>query len=112
AAQMMRRILVNYARDRQALKRGGSGQKLFLDEALARSAARDVDLVALDEALARLAALDPQQSRSVGLRFFGRRRIAAVAAALGSPPATAKRDWAMARAWLRREVRRGDQDDA
>lgn len=112
AAQMMRRILVNYARDQQALKRSGSGQKLFLDEVLALSADRDVDLVALDEALTRLAVLDPQQSRIVELRFFGGLRIEEVAEALGISPATVKRDWGMARAWLRREVRRGEQDDA
>jgi RNA polymerase sigma factor (TIGR02999 family) len=105
AAQLMRRILVNYARDKHAAKRGGAEQKLSLDEALALPAARNVDLIALDEALTRLAGIEPQQSSIVELRFFGGLTIDETAGVLGVSPATVKNKWNLAKAWLYREVR-------
>jgi RNA polymerase sigma factor (TIGR02999 family) len=111
AAQMMRRILIDHARQQHAAKRGGAEQKLSLDEAVWVSAERATDLVALDDALTRLAVLDPQQSRIVELRFFGGLTIEETAEVLGVSPATVKRDWSMAKAWLYRELRtRGPHD--
>jgi RNA polymerase sigma factor (TIGR02999 family) len=104
AAEMMRRILVNHARDRRAAKRGGGATRVELDEAVSFFETRDVDLEALDEALQRLAALDPRASRVVELRFFAGLGIEEVAEALGVSPATVKRDWTTARAWLHREL--------
>jgi RNA polymerase sigma-70 factor (ECF subfamily) len=110
AAQLMRRILVDHARRHRASKRGGFQQKLALDEAVDYSQPRDVDLVALDEALNVLAKLDERQSRIVELRFFGGLTIEETAEALGVSPATVKVDWSMAKAWLRREIGRGNDD--
>jgi RNA polymerase sigma factor (TIGR02999 family) len=111
AAQMMRRILVDHARRQHAAKRGGAEPKLSLDEAVWVSAAPAPDLTALDDALTRLAGLDPQHSRLVELRFFGGLTIEETAEVLGVSPATVKRDWSMAKAWLYRELRmRGPHD--
>lgn len=107
AAQMMRRILVNYAHDRHAGKRGGHAPRLSLDEAVSFFEERDVDLVALDDALDSLATLDPAQSRIVELRFFGGLTIDETAEVLGVSPATVKREWSMAKAWLHRELSQG-----
>jgi RNA polymerase sigma factor (TIGR02999 family) len=104
AAQSMRRILVDHARGHQASKRGGSQQKIALDEAVDYSQPRDLDLVALDDALKTLARMDERQSRIVELRFFGGLTIEETAEALGVSPATVKVDWNMAKAWLRREI--------
>jgi RNA polymerase sigma factor (TIGR02999 family) len=113
AAQMMRRVLVDHARTRRALKRGGGAAQLSLGDAnltvAAPGAAADagldvVDVLALDEALARLAAFDPQKARLVDLRYFAGLSIPEAAAALGVSPATVGREWAVARAWLRREL--------
>ncbi|MBA2528032.1 MAG: sigma-70 family RNA polymerase sigma factor, partial [Pyrinomonadaceae bacterium] len=104
AANLMRRILVEYARRRDADKRGGSHIRLPLDEALAVAEETDVDLLAIDEALDRLAAIDPQQARVVELRFFSGLSVEETAAALGVSPKTVKRNWSVARAWLRREI--------
>ena len=104
AAQLMRRILVDHARGKQAGKRGGDDVKLQLDEALIVGQSKDVNLVALDEALNRLAQLDEQQGRIVELRYFSGLSIEETAEALGISPATVKRDWALAKAWLRREI--------
>jgi RNA polymerase sigma factor (TIGR02999 family) len=103
AAQLMRRILVDYARRHQAAKRGGSAIQVPYEEG-AVAAAADVDLVVLDDALTRLAVLDPQQARVVELRYFTGLGIEETAEALGISPATVKREWAMARAWLKREL--------
>lgn len=100
AAQLMRRILVDYARERSAAKRGGGERHLSLDEALVMAAARDVDLLALDELLTRLAVVDPQQSRIVELRFFGGLTMEETAEVLQISPATVGRDWTVAKAWL------------
>jgi RNA polymerase sigma factor (TIGR02999 family) len=103
AAQAMRRILVDHARRRRATKREG-GQRVTLDEGLAAVDGRSLDLIALDDALQRLAALDERQSRVVELRFFGGLDIDQTAEALGISPATVKRDWVFAKAWLQREL--------
>jgi RNA polymerase sigma factor (TIGR02999 family) len=104
AAQLMRRILVDYARRHQAAKRGGSAIQVPYEEGAVAAAGSEVDLVALDDALTRLAARDPQQARVVELRYFTGLGIEETAEALGISPATVKRDWAMARAWLKREL--------
>ena len=108
AAQLMRRILVDHARQRQAAKRGGAALRLTLDEAMALSEEPDVNLVALDEALNRLAVIDPQQSRVVELRFFSGLSVEETAEALRISPRTVKRDWNVAKAWLRREITTGE----
>ncbi|MGH9630291.1 MAG: sigma-70 family RNA polymerase sigma factor [Bryobacteraceae bacterium] len=104
AAQMIRRILVDHARGHQTSKRGGGAPKLSLDEAVAVAEKRDLDLVALDDALNGLAAIDPQQSRIVELRFFAGLSIEDTAEVLGISPATVKRDWTIAKAWLYRDM--------
>ena len=104
AAQLMRHILVDHARNRLAAKRGAGAPKLALDPELAPAEKPELDLVALDDALNKLAALDPQQGRLVELRFFGGLSIEEAAIVLGVSPATVKREWAVARAWLRREM--------
>jgi RNA polymerase sigma-70 factor (ECF subfamily) len=107
AAQMMRRILVNHARDRHADKRGGPDiLRVSLDDAISFFEERDVNLVALDEALTRLAEMDQRQSQIVELRFFGGLTIEEVAAQLHTSPATVKREWTTAKLWLLRELSR------
>lgn len=126
ASQMMRRILVDHARRRSAAKRGGGAQHVDLDAVLANEDSADdrspgahalptppdadeVDLEAVHEALERLEQLDPKQGRLVELRFFGGLSIQDASAVLGVSPATAKREWASARAWLQRELTAGDR---
>jgi RNA polymerase sigma factor (TIGR02999 family) len=104
AAEMIRRILIDHARNRQAAKRGDGAIKLTLDDALAAPDRRDLDLVALDDALQDLAKLDLQQGRLVELRFFAGLSIEESAEVLGVSPATVKREWATAKAWLYREL--------
>ncbi len=104
AAQMMRRVLVNHARDRHADKRGGHALRISLDDAISFFEERDVNLVALDDALNGLAELDPQQSQIVELRFFGGLTIDEIAAQLNISPATVKREWSTAKLWLLREI--------
>ena len=106
ASELIRRILVDYARNRMAAKRGGPQVKLSLDEAMATPEERDLDLVALDDALKALADRDPQQSRIVELRYFGGLTIETTAEVLGISPATVKRDWVLAKAFLKRELTR------
>lgn len=106
AAQAMRRILVDHARRRRAAKREG-GERITLEELAVESPARSVDLIALDDALVRLAALDPRQARVVELRFFAGLDIEQTAESLGISPATVKRDWTFARAFLQREMDEG-----
>jgi RNA polymerase sigma factor (TIGR02999 family) len=112
AAQVMRRILVDYARARRAKKRGGGWEKLAFDEALAPSMERNVDLIALDDALKDLLALDPRQSQIVELRFFGGLSNEEIGEVLDVSPTTVKREWRMAKAWLRREIMTGEDDAA
>ncbi len=106
AAQMMRNILVDYARNRLAAKRGGEAERLTLKTDLLPARQEEVDLVALDEALNKLASLDQRQSRVIELRFFGGLSIEETAAVMGLSPATVKREWVTARAWLQRELER------
>lgn len=108
AARLMRRILVDHARARNAAKRGGGGQKLTLQEAVGLLGNRDVELEALDDALTDLARLDPQQSRIVELRFFGGLTVEETAEVLGTSPSTIEREWRTARAWLHSQLTRGD----
>jgi RNA polymerase sigma factor (TIGR02999 family) len=104
AAQLMRQILVDHARGRQAAKRGGGNEKVTLDDACGLMKGRAVDVIALDDALNALARLDPHQSRIVELRFFGGLSIEETAEALGVSPATVKRHWSTARLWLYQEM--------
>lgn len=104
AAHIMRQILVEHARAYGAEKRGGGACKLVLDEAVAFSPQIDVDVVALDKALGELTELDSQQGRIVELRFFGGLTIEDTSEVLGISPATVKRDWVTARAWLYRAM--------
>jgi len=104
AAQLMRRILVDHARSKKRAKRGGSDIRVSFNEANALAPVQDLDIVALDEALARLAEVDEQQSRIVELRFFSGLTVEETAEVLSISPATVKRDWSMAKAWLHREI--------
>lgn len=106
SAQLMRRILVDHARQRQAVKRGGSGQQRLSITSVEATVLKEpeIDLLALNEALDELAQVDPQQSRIVELKFFGGLSIEETAEVLGISHATVERDWKMARAWLRRQL--------
>lgn len=104
SAQFMRRILVDFARSRGYTKRGGGMQAIALDEAALISPDKSADLVALDEALVSLAKLDERQSKVVELRFFGGLSLEEAAEVLAVSPATVRRDWSLARAWLHREL--------
>src|SRR5215510_1256057 len=108
AAQLMRRILVDFARARQQDKRGGAMRQVSLNEAAVVSVERRAELIALDEALDRLAAIDQRRSRMVELRFFGGLSEEETAEALKVSPRTVRREWSLARAWLRRELMRGE----
>jgi RNA polymerase sigma factor (TIGR02999 family) len=103
ASRLMRHILVDHARSHQAAKRG-AGLKVSISDEMAATQPRELDLVALDDALNLLAELDPQQSRIVELKFFGGLSIEEIAEALSISPATVKRHWASAKAWLNRQL--------
>ena len=105
AAEMMRRILVDHARKRNAAKRGGEAVKVTLNDEDQPAAEQNLDLIAVDEALTKLAALDKQQARVVELRFFGGLNVEETAEVLGISDRTVKRDWSVAKAWIRRELR-------
>ena len=100
ASNVMRHILVDHARARHTEKRGGEAQRIALEDAVQLSDKSDVDLLALDEAMHRLAEFDAQQSKIVELRFFGGLTIEETAHVIGVSPATVKREWTMAKAWL------------
>jgi RNA polymerase sigma factor (TIGR02999 family) len=104
AASMMRRILINHAKERQARKRQGYATRVSLDEALNFFEKAELDLAALDEALNELAGLDPDQAQIVELRFFGGLTIEEVSEVLEISPATTKREWDSAKLWLRRQL--------
>ena len=106
SANVMRRILVQFARSRGSRKRGGGAQVEF-DEALVPSPERDADLIALDEALTALAAIDPREAKVVELRFFGGMNVEETAEVLQLSGMTVKRDWNHAKAWLLQELKRG-----
>ena len=112
SAQIMRRILVDFARARQNLKRGGGAQQVTLDEGLVVSPEKTTDLLALDEALERLASRNPRQSKVVELRYFGGLNEEEVAEALGVSSRSVRHDWSLARAWLYRELNREGNNDA
>jgi RNA polymerase sigma factor (TIGR02999 family) len=104
AAQMMRRILVDHARNRVAMKRGAGATVISINDAIVGKDMQNLDLIALDDALTKLAGFDQQQSKIVELRFFGELSIEETAEVLGISPATVKRDWAVAKAWLFRQM--------
>ena len=104
AAQLMRTILVDHARSHACAKRGGGAFKLELDDALVVSQKKASEVLALDDALKELARLDPQQSRIVELRFFGGLTVEETAEVLHLSPATIKREWSTAKAWLYHEL--------
>lgn len=104
AATLMRRILVDHARRRDAARRGGGGQRLSLDDGLGLSTENETDVLELHEALTRLEALDARQAQVVVMRFFGGLSAPEVAAVMGVSTRTVEGDWAMARAWLLREL--------
>jgi RNA polymerase sigma factor (TIGR02999 family) len=104
AAHLIRTILVDHIRQQQAAKRGGGWRKVELTEAIDTAQAREVDMIALDLALENLSARDPQQGQIVELRYFGGLTIEDTARFLKISPATVKRDWNLARAWLYREI--------
>jgi RNA polymerase sigma factor (TIGR02999 family) len=111
-AQVMRHILVDWARSRQALKRGGQVAPLELDEALAVGEEPGRDLVALDDALRALTAQDPRKGQVVELRFFGGLSVEETAEVLRVSPETVMRDWKLAKSWLRRELRGENKSEA
>jgi RNA polymerase sigma-70 factor, ECF subfamily len=100
SAQLMRRILVDHARNRQYAKRGGGAQRITFDEALVVSSERGADLVALDDALSKLTSIDPRKGKVVELRFFGGLNVEETAEALQISAVTVMREWSMAKAWL------------
>jgi len=104
SAQLMRRILVDFARARGYQKRGGAARPVTLDDAAVVTDDKGADIVALDEALLALAKLDERQSRVVELRFFGGLSVEETAEVLKVSPGTVRRDWSLARAWLHREL--------
>jgi len=104
AAQLMRRILVDHARSKHRVKRGGSDVRVSLAEASLTVKARDLDVLAIDEALDRLAQVDERQAKVVELRFFSGLSVEETAEVLQISPATVKREWSMAKAWLHREI--------
>lgn len=105
AAQLMRRIMVDHARERQALKRGGNALKVAFDEAALVTKTRSEELLALDEALERLAVQDPRKSQIVELRYFGGLKVEEVAEFLNLSRRTVEREWNMTKAWLYRALR-------
>ncbi|MGA3092747.1 MAG: sigma-70 family RNA polymerase sigma factor [Terriglobales bacterium] len=112
AAQLMRQILVDYARRHRAVKRGAGADALSLDDTILVSQGRDgdFDVIALDDALKTLAQIDPRKAQVVELRFFGGLNFEETAEVLKVSAITAQRDWSTARAWLHREMRRGTPD--
>jgi RNA polymerase sigma factor (TIGR02999 family) len=110
AATQMRRILLDYARKHKAARRGGGGQQVLLEDTMAIVAQRPVDMIALDSALRKLGTLDPNQSQLVELRYFGGLSVEETAEIMGVSPATVKRNWSSARAFLHREMTGGALD--
>ncbi len=109
SAQMMRHILVDFARSRSYQKRGAGALQVSLDEAASLSDERGADLVALDEALTALAAVDERKSKVVELRYFGGLSVEEAAEVLKVSPETVMRDWRLAKVWLLREMTRGEE---
>src|SRR3954467_13939502 len=109
AAQLMRRILLNYARDQNRLKRGGKAIHVSLSEACVMPAEKDREIIALNDALNRLEAIDERKAKVVELRFFGGLTVEEIAEVLKISTVTVLRDWAFAKAWLSREIEDGHQ---
>jgi RNA polymerase sigma factor (TIGR02999 family) len=110
AATQMRRVLLDYARKHRSARRGGGGQKVLLEDTMAITAQRPVDMIALDTALLKLSTLDINQAHLVELRFFAGLSVEETAAVMGVSPATVKRNWSSARAFLHREMTGGAGD--
>lgn len=111
AAQAMRRILVDHARSRNYLKRGGGAMKVSLDEAVIVAEERAAELIALDDALMGLAAFDSRKSQIVEMRYFGGLSVEETAEVLGVSGVTVMREWRSAKGWLLRELSKGERDD-
>ncbi len=111
AAQLMRRIMVDHARERRSLKRGGGAPKVPLDDVALVTETRSEELLALDEALERLAGLDPRKSQIVELRYFGGLTVEETAAFLKLSDRTVKREWRMAKVWLYRALSGEEADE-
>jgi RNA polymerase sigma factor (TIGR02999 family) len=111
SAQLMRRIMVDHARERRALKRGAGVLQVTLDDVALVTEKRSEELLALDEALEKLAALDPRKSQIVELRYFGGLSVEEMAAFLKLSPRTVKREWRMAKVWLYRALSEEEPDD-
>jgi RNA polymerase sigma-70 factor, ECF subfamily len=112
AAQLMRRILIDHARGHVRQKRGGEQKRVSLDEAFVFDEQQADELLAVDDSLNRLAAMDPRQARVVELRFFGGANVEEAAEVLGISPKTVKRDWQVAKAWLRADLKERHGIDA
>jgi RNA polymerase sigma factor (TIGR02999 family) len=112
AAQVMRHILIDYARGRQRTKRGGGVRDVPIEDVAVMSAARADELIAVHSALENLTTFDPRKARVFELRYFGGMSVDEAAEALKVSPATVARDWRMAKAWLRREIGQGPHDGA
>ena len=112
AAQLMRRILVDYARSRHYAKRGGGAQRVSLDEVALVSEKRAPEVIAVDDALRRLDAIDPRKAQVVELRFFGGLSVKEAAEVLKVSQQTVLRDWDLARTWLHRDISEKDDDEA
>ena len=110
AATQMRRILLDYARKHKAERRGGGGQKVLLEDTMAIAEQTPLDMIGLDTALTQLSRLDPEQAKLVELRFFGGLSVEETADVMGVSPATIKRSWSSARAFLHREMTGGTSD--
>lgn len=110
SSQLMRRILVDYARSRQYAKRGGGASALPLNEALIVTPERAAEMIALDDALTELAKHDERKARIVELRFFAGMNIDETSELLGVSPGTVMKDWTLAKAWLQREMDRSSSD--
>lgn len=110
AAQAMRRVLIDHARQHRRQKRGGGRAKVSLDETVVLSPQRSDELILLDETLQRLAQVDPRQARIVELRFFGGLTVEEAAQIIGVSKRTVEGDWTMAKAWLKREMENGLTD--
>jgi len=111
ASRLMRQILVDYARSHGAAKRGAD-LKVELDAAIAAAPERDIDVLALDDALTQLTELDEQQGRIVEMRFFGGLSVEEIGEVLGISRSTVKREWNVAKAWLSRQIKRGEHGEA
>jgi RNA polymerase sigma-70 factor (ECF subfamily) len=111
AANIMRRVLVDHARNHRALMRGGAFKRVELQEGLAITADRTEEMLALDEALNKLISLNPRQAKVVELRYFGGLSLDQIAVVLVISPRTVKRDWALARIWLFKELQADQRDE-